>query len=133
MRFISFARNPIRNVAHNVFDVLPDLETVDIQQGFCINDSNGNRNSLSTHLFRISVNCPPTFDMIFERTEAKLLQGVGLERKIDNQVSDRLNPLTWSLFNTNEKVAIIDERVTQLEKEWTGLGMLKELLTHEKL
>jgi Leucine rich repeat len=132
LRFITFSRNPIRHIAHNVFDHLTELETLDMLTATCINANNGNRNAVLTFLFRLSVSCPPTFDMIFERTESKLLQGVDITHIIDNQVSERINPLTWKVFEMDQKLTMIDQRVSQLEREWRSLIGLRELLESEK-
>ena len=106
--FISFSNNPMRHIAHNVFDHLNSLERLHFGANFCINTYGQNRTAVLDLMFRVAVNCPPTFEMIFERTAAKILYGTELEKKIDEQVSERINPLVWSVMD-------IDQRVKELE------------------
>lgn len=129
MRFIAFYNNTVRHVAHNVFDHLDQLEELNFVLATCLSLVANGREQIQDILFKIAVNCPPTFDMIFERTEEKLLKGIKLEKKIDEQVSVRINPLTLSLYETREKVEMIDQRVSKLESELINLKLLKRFLT----
>lgn len=132
MKHMSFTSNPIKHIAHNVFDYLYSLETLDMASATCISVNNGNRNAVKAVLFRFAVSCPPTFEMIFERMEKRLLQGAELKRQVDEQVSERINPLTWSLNQTQEQLELVDKRVTELENKCENLNTFGHFLGIEK-
>jgi hypothetical protein len=129
---IAFYRNPVRHVSQGVFDHLKDLFSLTFYESTCFNAYVANKTQIPDFILKLTVNCPQTFDMIYERTEAKLLEGVKLEMKIDQQISERVNPLTWSLQQTDERLEEIELRVAQLEKELMNLKMLKMFLSKDR-
>jgi hypothetical protein len=106
------------------FNDLNDHVNLNSSGATCIDSYTVDRSQVPGLTLQLAVNCPPTFDMIFEKTEAKLLEGVKLETKIDEQISERVNPLTWSLQQTDERLEEIYLRVAQLEEELKNLKML---------
>lgn len=127
MKFISFTSNPIKNVAYNVFDDLNELVILDISLAKCISSDNSNRNDVLSVIFRISVNCPPTFKMLLEKIEENTVQGNDLKQQIDDQVSEKINPLTGLFDEMKEKLKRAELKVAHLEEENKSLSFLKEL------
>jgi Leucine rich repeat len=132
MSAISFISNPIRNVAAGVFDDLADLVQLRFDGVACHSQAATNRATVNALIPRISVQCPPTFDMNFEMIEKRLLNGVGIKKVVDEQVSERINPLTWSVFQVNHRLYEIEEKMKQLEKEIQNLSLVKEFLKNNQ-
>lgn len=82
--------NPIRHVGHNIFDHLPNLNSAHFVNGKCINERfDGNRTAVEEIMFKLTVNCPPTFEMI----ERRILSGNNLqtrENELKNQLQNEL-------------------------------------------
>lgn len=124
LKFITFSGNPVRHVAHNVFDDLNELEILDMEVTTCISQSNWGRDNISAFMFRLTVSCPPSFEMLFERVQRKLLKGNKLKQKIEDGVSERISTL---LNQTQVKLETTDERLKQLERKLRNLSWLKEI------
>lgn len=124
LRYLSLHGNPIKNIAHNVFDHLTELNSLILYITTCNNKVVEKKAEIPLFLFELSVSCPPTYQMIRE----KLLLDVEVKTKIDEQVADRINPLTWSLAETNKKLESVDARVEELERERSELLKHKEVM-----
>jgi hypothetical protein len=92
----------------------------------CINEQADDCEAIQALIFRVSVNCPPTFDMNFERTQAKLLSGIESEIKVDEQISVRMNPLTLEVFKVNQNLQKIEKLVAAFEEELKNLLVLNQ-------
>jgi Leucine rich repeat len=123
LKFITFSGNPIKHVAQNVFDDLKELEYLDIEAGTCVSQITRNRDQVLSFMFKLAVNCPPTFDMNFERIEAKLGQSNALKQVIDDQVSKEIDPIK---NQTQEWWRNIKKGLVQSEKNSKFLDWLKE-------
>ena len=110
LKFISFSNNPMKHISFNVFDDLSSLERLHFGGNFCINTYGENRAEVLDLIFRVAVDCPPTFEMILDRVEANILHGTQLEKKIDEQVSERINPLVWSIMNIEKRVNVLESK-----------------------
>lgn len=67
---ISFHQNKIRHVAHNVFDHLRELKSVEFASNTCHSQNvNENRAAVELLIFNLKRNCPATIEM----TEARIL------------------------------------------------------------
>lgn len=109
-----FNENPIQHIGYNAFKSLNALTVLRFASTRCINQSvDGNRNNVISMMFDLLVKCPPSFEMSRE----KLLTGVEFQKSVDEQVSDRINPLQWSVFELTLQVNNLLERVVELEKE----------------
>lgn len=109
---ISFLNNPVLHVAHNVFKNLPFLHSLRFDLATCHSGlAEQNRAGVELLIFRLFVNCPPTFEM----TEEKLFDGVKFEKSIDEQISERMNPLVWTIHEMSEKIRELEERLLKLE------------------
>jgi Leucine rich repeat len=133
IRAIAVGRNPIRHIAANVFDPLTQLVALWLDPVSCINAQAENRSAVIDLTFLASVSCPPTFEMNFERFQTKLLNGIELEIKIDKQVSERINPLTMTVFELDQKLQEIDERLEVLEREFKTLATMKKTLMNNRV
>lgn len=67
LKTISFWKTPIKHVALDVFDHLTQLTTLYLDDCKCINEKVvENQSGIEDFIFRISVSCPPTLQMIRE-------------------------------------------------------------------
>lgn len=61
--------------------------------------------------------------------ERRLLQGAELKQQIDDeQVSEQINTLTWSLNQTQEQLESVEKRVTELEDKCENLNVFGNFL-----
>lgn len=82
---VSVYSNPIRHVGHNIFDGLKSLHTIHIINAKCISErSDGNRSAVEEIMFKLSIDCPPTFEMI----ERKILSGNELATVLDDREAE---------------------------------------------
>lgn len=110
--------NPIRNVNHAVFDNVPELTSLHIHGATCINQMvNENRQEVENMIFRLSVQCPPTFQML----QSEILKGYDFQRKIDLQIVDRMNPLNYHILELEEMLKQHDARIKELEGQIQNL------------
>jgi Leucine-rich repeat (LRR) protein len=107
---LALSGNPIKNIAHNVFDNLTKLTLLHMFTP-CFNLFTDTREGIEDFIFRSSIHCPPTFKMIEER----ILNGIEFQIKIDEQVSERINPLTWTMFEMGNMAIDHEERIERLE------------------
>jgi BspA type Leucine rich repeat region (6 copies) len=127
---ISYSVNPIRHVAHGVFDNLKELSSLHVNSPInCINSYVDSKADVDYFIFRLFVSCPPSFEM----TEQRIFNGIKFERKIDEQISERINPLTLLIYQMDQRLQEVDARVGQLESELKNLALLRQLLVNEKL
>lgn len=119
---ISFSLNPMKHIDYKAFEKLPNLTTLFFSNSLCISHQAwNNRAEVLRMIFLLLVNCPPSFEM----TERRLVNGVELQKSVDVQVADRINPLTWNVFEMDQKLDNHEERIAKLEDE---LLELKEIL-----
>jgi Leucine rich repeat len=109
---ISFVNNPVKHVAYNVFTNLTSLHSLRFDFATCHSQAAElNRANVELLMFRLLVNCPPTFAM----TENKILSGIEFEKTIDEQIAERVNPLMWTIHEMNDKIKELEERLARLE------------------
>lgn len=73
MTAISFHKNQIRHVAHNVFDQLQELKTIEFALNICHNEMvYDDREAVELLIFNLKRNCPATIEM----TEARIINGI---------------------------------------------------------
>lgn len=105
LNWITFSSNPIKHIAHRVFDHLTQLTQLYFQTTTCINNSfSTNRADTELLIFRLLVNCPPRFEMI----ETQIIEGDKLEDKTNSQIHEQINPLT-------EEIKVLRQRLDRLE------------------
>lgn len=63
LRYINFQSNPIRHVAHHVFDHLHSLTWLDFHRSTCIDEWAAGRTQVLALQSRLIQYCPPTFEM----------------------------------------------------------------------
>lgn len=105
--------NPLKHVAHNVFDSLLQLDGLYVSGlNSCLNDNvDGDRSKIINLIFRILVHCPPTYSMM----ESKLIKGAMLQKSVDKQIADRLNPLVLTQFEMGEKIKDLEQRLQKFQ------------------
>lgn len=70
---ISFHKNQIRHIAHNVFDQLQELKTIEFALNICHNEMvYDDREAVELLIFNLKRNCPATIEM----TEARIINGI---------------------------------------------------------
>lgn len=116
LTWISFDGNPVRHVGHNVFDELELLHSLSLSgnDDACTNQTASNsRTDVDLLLFQLIVKCPPTFEM----TENKIVNGLPLQEKIDQQIALKvdLDPITATLLQIEENLRELELRVEELE------------------
>lgn len=74
---ISFYSNPIKHVAHRVFDHLTQLKHLNFAHTACINSDASGRTATVQLILKLPISCPPTFEMI----ETQIVNGEMLEEK----------------------------------------------------
>lgn len=132
MTSISFIRNPVRNVAAGVFDHLSQLTKLHFDGVTCHSQAAVNRDDVLNLIAKIIVQCPPTFDMNFEMIEERLLNGLMFHKKMDEHVSELINPLTYSVFQVNKRLDEVDEQIKKLEREIQNLTLVKQFLQNQQ-
>lgn len=109
---ISFQNNPLRHVAHHVFDHLPDLSSLRFQETTCINQGfDGERHNVLLLMFRLIISCPPSFEM----TEQKIITGEDFHNKTDEQIVDRLSPVILNQRELGIKLTDLEIRMLLVE------------------
>lgn len=68
MEAIAFNLNPLKHVAHHVFDHLPNLSTLDFRFTRCVNATATANSPMTTFevIFEIFRQCPPTTEMLLK-------------------------------------------------------------------
>lgn len=111
LQIIRFNNNPIRHIAHNEFSDLEELTFLEMSSTACI-DSNATKPvELDILLFRLFIDCPPTFEM----TEEKIVNGDLLRSNVQAQIAEETNPILKMLKRIKKEQEKLDERVTILE------------------
>lgn len=108
---VSIHNNLIRHVAHNVFDHLDRLERILFQLTSCMDAAAGTPDELNLLKFRLSVNCPPTFEMIQER----ILSGDEFQKKVDQRAAEIVSPLNSKLNEVAQQLLHADHRLNEAE------------------
>lgn len=98
---ISFAGNPLKHVAHETFDGLKNLQSLYVLWTTCINEQAENDSEKVKQIIqKLIVNCPPSSEMI--RNE--IMDSDEFKFKIEQLVMEKTNPLTWKMFQIEEKL-----------------------------
>lgn len=106
--------NPVRHVASTAFDNLPALTNLHFSLTFCINErADESRDDVEKLMFQLNLRCPPTLRMI----QDEILNGFEFQRKIDIQIANRINPLTYHVFELERIIEQNKARITQLERQ----------------
>lgn len=109
---ISFYNNPVVHVAHNVFDNLPELKTLHFELSICCSQGAfANRDLVLTLISRLTIKCPPSFDM----TINKILNGEFFQKKIAEEIEKVVNPLWWKQYESDQRLAKLEEKIRLLE------------------
>lgn len=112
LQWIYFGSNPIRHVGFNVFDDLPNVNTLDMANTTCINLVAISPPDLDNLKFRILVQCPPTFEML----EARLVSGSVLQNIITAHIEEEVDPIRDMLIEMEEEQRSLLARVEVLEE-----------------
>lgn len=105
--------NPIRHVAHNAFDHPSGLLTLYLFEAACTTGfASNNRGDVELLLFKILLECPPTFRMIEER----IINGSELNNKIQSQINSDFDILHTRLKAIEEQQSTLEQRVEVLEQ-----------------
>lgn len=113
---VFFDNNKIRHVAHNVFDNLTQLITLNMFDNLCTGQfvySDPDR--IPDMLFRLLLECPPTFEMIEER----IVNGSRFGLKVQSQIDSATATLQEKLDTVAEQLSLLEERVEFLETNGT--------------
>lgn len=113
MEWIYFDSNPIKHIAHHVFDHLNELRTLYMSNTACINQTADNMDNVRILQFRLIVNCPPTFHM----TETKIVNGTTLQNQIDERIEIAVDPVYEMLREIEEHQDELRERIEVLESD----------------
>lgn len=119
INWIYFDNNPIQHVAFNVFD-RPQLNYLYLNDTICIDGfSRDDPVTLDILKFRITVNCPPTFEML----ERRIINGNLLQNIIALRIESEVEPMRTKLHEIEEEQRLLIQRVEDLELRNTTLGL----------
>lgn len=129
MEAFSLYYNPVSRVGYDAFKGLDQLTSLHFSVTKCINErADEDRVSVEELIFMLAVNCPPTLAMI----EADVINGFEFKRTIDLQIADRVNPLTYHVFELEGILNSHEIRIAQIEQELIELKettkQIKELI-----
>lgn len=111
---LSVYYNPIRRVGHTAFDNLSNLRSLHFGETGCIHQIvDDDRAGVEDLIFQLAVRCPPTMQMI----EAEIIAGAKFQRTIDYQIADRINPITFQVYNMDRMLNNHQSRIEQLERQ----------------
>lgn len=108
IQHMSFGANPLKHIATGVFDHLEDLRSLYFENSNCVTKSSAtnNRAEVLKLIELLVIECPPSAEMIIK----EFLESFDLKMKIEQEVMEKVSPLTWKLFQLEQKVE------TQFEK-----------------
>lgn len=114
---ISFNFNPLRHVAHYVFDHLPNLASLHFdsmrQVPQCHDEIARNRPAVLEMIFHIARNCPPTSRMIAE----EILNEDEILGIIDRRIEANLEKLEQRILQVELMFSNQEPRISKLERE----------------
>lgn len=109
---LNFISNPIKHVDHKVFDPLVKLTSLHFELVACFSQGfANNRANVELLIFRLFVNCPPSFEM----TEQRILNGTQLKASTDTQVYNQIFPLAMEFREIKRRVEELERRLEQAE------------------
>lgn len=124
LQSLNFISNPMRHIDYKVFDPLKQLTSLHFELAVCLSQGfANNRANVELLIFRLFVNCPPTFEM----TERRILEGTELRTATDKMIFTRVNPLNIEMREVNRRLAAIEKRLDQVEFDDKMLKALSEL------
>lgn len=119
---INLINNPIKHVAHRVFDHLTQLTYLNFQTTTCINSNANTRAATVQLIFQLLLSCPPTFEMI----ETQIINGEKLEEQFsvirnetDEQIVEEIGAVRRDTDLQNaeliEEIRVLRQRLDLLE------------------
>jgi hypothetical protein len=112
LKWIAFRGNKIRNIGLELFKSSLDLYSIQLGNNFCISkDILHNSTAIKDFIFEISLKCPPNIHQL----ERQLFSRNKFETKIDEQVSERMNPLVYMVYQLEKQNQQQEERLSLLE------------------
>lgn len=132
LQVIYFDNNPVRHVAHRVFDHLTQLITLGFSFDNCIGGGAYNRAAVVLMMSRLLVNCPPTFEMI----ETQIINGELLQEQFivarnetDQRITEEINAVrAETVEEINAVRTDTDQQITELSEEIRVLRQRLDLL-----
>lgn len=103
---ISFGGNPLKHIGHRTFESLKELASIYLVSANCINnEAQNNRPGVLKIMQTISVNCPPSSEMIIK----EVLESDEFKLRVEQEMSEKTSPLAWKLFQIEEKMSKIEK------------------------
>jgi hypothetical protein len=103
---VRFANNPIRHVESQAFDHLDKLTQLHMHYT-CIHEwAINDRPAVLRIITQLISRCPPSQRMI----ENEFLKSDRLKTLIDEQVSERMNPMVWTLHDHERRIEELEAR-----------------------
>lgn len=98
---VSFAGNPLTTIGRTTFTRISELKSLFLLGANCIdkaviNDRPGVEDLMAT----LYAKCPPSFQMI----QKEILESFELEKKIDDQFTEKVSSLLWKTFELEKKL-----------------------------
>lgn len=133
LKVIIFESNKIRHIDHDVFELTPYLRHLYLHYNVCVSSSSVDNDATLQELkFQLALKCPPTIQML----ESQLFSRQKFQTKIDEQISERVNPLVYAVNQLGNQmdhnITNLEERIARLEKELTeAIRSLKVLKSQQ--
>lgn len=105
LQHISLSGNPLKHVGLNVFENLTNLKSLAVIRNTCIDSSaEDDQNEIENLKFKILVKCPPSFATV----QKAIVNSAALKLEVEKQVAEKLSPLSWKLFEFEQKLASLE-------------------------
>lgn len=124
---INLSLNPIRHIAQNTFESLPDLRWLEMVNTTCVNLNIVNdRNLLLNSVFQISQNCPASSEMI----EEDILSSDAFQERVEEiarvEVNNGLKPIETSVTSLKE---VLEKLSNKVDEKFEDIVKIKKDLT----
>jgi len=112
LQHISFASSPLKHFGPRFFDNLKQLKSLCLSHANCINEFTlDNRGKVEEIIFRVWVNCPPSYDMLKD----EILASYELGTKLDKKLNEYIAPIMTKIVATEEQVTSVSDKMKQCQ------------------
>lgn len=105
LKAICFNDNPIKHIAHYVFDDLSNLQWLQFSNALCVDGEINNNTNVVPLSFKIFQQCPPTSTMIGEEILPELVDQINDLKKELDHIRDRLGEQTTEAATTESETS----------------------------
>lgn len=114
----SASNNSITNIGPGIFQHLPDLHTIHLQDNLCIDRQSRNITVVGEIIRELAFRCPPTVEM----TEEIILGGDNFKKAVIGRIEPELDILNDRIERLEDENKLLSDRVANLESLLLRLG-----------